>query len=41
MSTIKIQFQDILQNLGLQALLFMDKCRRQLGRRASHSFWDL
>jgi hypothetical protein len=41
MSTIKIQFQDILQNLGLQCILFIDKCRRQFGRRASHSFWDL
>jgi hypothetical protein len=41
MSTIKFQLQDVIQNLGLQFILFIDKCRRQLGRRPSHSFWDL
>ena len=41
MSTIKIQFQDVIQNIGLQFILFIDKYRRQFGRRPSHSFWDL
>jgi hypothetical protein len=41
MSTIKFQVQDMLQNIGLQCILLFDRCRRQLGRRASHSFWDL
>jgi hypothetical protein len=41
MSAIKFQFQNIVQNIGLQVILWIDKCRRQFGRRQSHSFWDL
>ncbi len=41
MTTIKFQLQDVLQNVGLQFILFIDKCRRYFGRRPSHSFWDL
>lgn len=41
MSTIKFQLQDMIQNIGLQCILWIDKCRRHFGRRPSHSFWDL
>jgi hypothetical protein len=41
MSTIKFHVQDMLQNIGLQCILLFDRCRRQCGRRNSHSFWDL
>ena len=41
MSAIKFQLQDVLQNIGLQCILLIDRVRRQFGRRPSHSFWDL
>ena len=41
MSTIKFQLEDVLQNIGLQCILLIDRLRRQFGRRPSHSFWDL
>lgn len=41
MSTVKFQLETLLQNIGLQFILWIDKYRRQFGRRPSHSFWDL
>ena len=41
MSTLKFQLETLLQNIGLQCILWLDKYRRQFGRRPSHSFWDL